>query len=699
VSTLTFDWKAATGLSNLELRKSIFNLVQQVSKEIQRRDPDDPELLGVVPRIFDLLEGRQDLHDLRELAGSLARSLGLWNYIDRESGAPRERLLAETFSYPELGGITLHREQVNALSKLLSGKNLILSAPTSFGKSVLVDALLTEGQFNRVVVVLPTIALLDEFSRRLDKRFGDQFSIITHHSQPATDKPAIYIGTQERLIGRTDLKNIDLLVVDEFYKLDPHRKDERSTTLNAAVYRLLKKSKQFFFLGPNIDAVQVGTGSRWNFEFLRTRFSTVAVDTLDLSSTPAAEKEAKYVTEIQKPQYWPALTFASSPDRANSLAQSITRVRDANPRSADLAQWLELNFGGSSLLSQAVARGIGIHHARLPRSVAARMVWAFNDESLPILICTSTLIEGVNTAARSVFIYDKKISRSDYDFFTFSNIKGRAGRLGEHHVGQVVLFHDPPDAKSVDVAPTLFSDVSSAPDELVVHLEDDDMPEKKNDRLADLSEELSLSTEELRRLSPLGIENLRRIRDLAHSAIKQGKQLTWSGHPNYEELLDTIETLCKAQKASTFGARTAKQLVFYIRRLSGSSSLREFYESHSANFTGEEKDWDSVFKFIRACDYSLPEHLAALGTFAKQKADRTDYSFFIASLTRWFRPEVVKDLEERGIPAQISERFAQENDDIDSLTRKLHSEIESGERLTDFEINWISRALGRVKSN
>src|SRR6202035_2756735 len=96
---------------------------------------------------------------------------------------------------------------------------------------------------------------------------------------------------------------------------------------------------------------------------------------------------------------------------------------------------------------------------RVTRPLASPLVSLFNQNVLPVMICTSTLIEGVNTAAKSVLIYDKKINRRDYDFFTFSNIRGRAGRLGQHHVGSVYLFHSPPDLEAVEVEPPLFGDL------------------------------------------------------------------------------------------------------------------------------------------------------------------------------------------------------------------------------------------------
>ncbi|MGQ0445650.1 MAG: DEAD/DEAH box helicase [Beijerinckiaceae bacterium] len=424
------------------LKERVFSIIQETARDIQTRDIDDPEVLTVVPRLANLLETRPELAGYREVFSALARAVGLWNYIDKEAADQRDAILAEAVTIDELDGITLHREQIVALNTLLSGRNLVLSAPTSFGKSILIDALLASGRYHRVAIVLPTIALLDEFRRRIERRFGDRFALVMYHSQAAPQVGSvIFLGTQERLLNRQDLGQLDLAVVDEFYKLDPSRQDDRSLTLNAAVYQLLRRSNQFFFLGPNIETVRYSADNRWRFEFLHTRFSTVAVDTFDLGAVQ--NKEERLAHELRQQRNWPALVFISSPDRANSLAAQLA-VGEPFSRVTDFSEWLDENFGQNWELSKVVASGIAIHHGRIPRSLASRFVRLFNTGEVPILICTSTLIEGVNTAAKSVLVYDKQIDRKDYDFFTFSNIKGRAGRLGQHHVGSVYLFHAPP---------------------------------------------------------------------------------------------------------------------------------------------------------------------------------------------------------------------------------------------------------------
>jgi hypothetical protein len=280
------QWHAIESLEGVALKERVFAIIQETARDIQTRDIDDPAVLNVVPRLARLLETRSELASYREVFSALARAVGLWNYIDKEAADDRDAIVAEAVTLDELDGITLHREQIAALNVLLAGRNLVLSAPTSFGKSILIDALLASGRYRRVAIVLPTIALLDEFRRRIERRFADRFSLVMYHSQSAPPQGnVIFLGTQERLLNRPDLGRLDLAVVDEFYKLDPSRQDDRSLILNAAVYQLLRRSNQFFFLGPNIKTVRYSADTRWRFEFLRTRFSTVAVVTSAASKT------------------------------------------------------------------------------------------------------------------------------------------------------------------------------------------------------------------------------------------------------------------------------------------------------------------------------------------------------------------------------------------------------------------------------
>lgn len=685
------DWSSLRELPTDVLKNELFNVIEQTSGNIQAEELDDPHVLTVVPRLAELIEARAELKGFKEVCCALARSVGLWNYIDQDVADARDRFAAQMASVPEFG-IVLHREQMNALNALLRGENLILSAPTSFGKSVLIDVLLLQERYRRVAVVLPTIALLDEFRRRLVKRFGDKFDVLMHHSEKVQRDRVIFLGTQERLINRDDLGTLDLVVVDEFYKLDPARKDERSVTLNAAVYKLLNRARQFFFLGPNIEHVHLSNESRWRFSFLRTRFATVAVDTYNLNGI--ADKEARLREEIVREANWPALVFVSSPDKANQLAAEIVghgyKVGDGEA----LAEWMVTYYGARWSLSDAVAAGIGVHHGRIPRALASRFVKLFNDRILPVLVCTSTLIEGVNTAAKTVLIYDKNINNRPYDFFTFSNIRGRAGRLGEHHVGQVFLFHTPPSEEEVDVTAPLFGDLEDAPDEFVIHVTDDDTNVTISTRVDEIVDRVGLEPDELRRFSAFGVDKLVDLREQTARAIASRTQIVWSGWPSYDEIRAVCNVICAVASPREFGVTSANQLTMYINKLRSAGTMREFFRWHSQSYRGAPVQIDNVFKFLRAAEYSLPEYFSAIELFLQKLGQAPNYALLVGELPRWFRAEALKILEEQGVPIQISERFLAAGDSVTSLGGRLRELARSrSPRLSALEHAWILDAL------
>lgn len=121
-----------------------------------------------------------------------------------------------------------------------------------------------------------------------------------------------------------------------------------------------------------------------------------------------------------------------------------------------------------------------------------------------------------------------------------------------------------------------------------------------------------------------------------------------------------------------------------------------FFHWHSASYRGEPRGHDNVFRFLRACEYGLPQLFSVVELFAKRLNAETNYSFFVAELPRWFRAEVLKNLDEQGVPVQISERFFRHGDTIDMLRVRLIREAsnEASDRLTPFERRWVIDALG-----
>jgi superfamily II DNA or RNA helicase len=126
------------------------------------------------------LEKRDSFGQAQEILDSLARQAGYFPYADADSLCLSERIAYEFHRPLEMPEeFVFHREQAEIYHRLLMGENVILSAPTSFGKSRIIDAIIATGNHKNIAVIVPTLALIDETRRRL-AAFAHLYKIISH---------------------------------------------------------------------------------------------------------------------------------------------------------------------------------------------------------------------------------------------------------------------------------------------------------------------------------------------------------------------------------------------------------------------------------------------------------------------------------------------------------------------------------------
>ena len=416
--------------------------------------------------VLRLLEKREELGAAGGVVDALARQFGLYPYMQLSDALSLRDALAYEAHRTDLEvdgeSIVFHREQASVYHSLLRGDNVILSAPTSFGKSLIIDALLASGSYENVVVVMPTLALIDETRRRLGK--FKSHKVITHGSQ-SLSRRNIFVMTQERVLNRLPEVPIDLFVIDEFYKLSPSHEaqddDGRSLLLNQAFYELRKCSAQFYMLGPNVRAIQFGVEEKIDARLVVSDYSTVVSEVIHVP--PGNDDEARLLDLVPTIE-GQTIVYCSSPARANRVASILAeKFCEHHPATAQAADWAADNYHPEWSFARCLRQGVGIHHGQVPRSLGQFVVRRFNEGRLRFLVCTSTLIEGVNTSDKNVVMYDNKINKKAIDFFTFSNIKGRSGRMFRHFIGRVFLFHDPPDEDLPQVDLPIVSQPDTAP--------------------------------------------------------------------------------------------------------------------------------------------------------------------------------------------------------------------------------------------
>ena len=225
--------------------------------------------------VLRLLARIKDFQGMESMIYSLVRQVGLFPYLEEENLSLKDTIAYEVHrpsGFKE--NIVFHHAQAEVYYTLLREENVVLSAPTSFGKSLIIDSIIASQKHSNIFIIVPTIALIDETRKRLSK-FKDLYKIITHPNQ-SFSQHNIFILTQERAIEIIPDVNVDFFVIDEFYKLSPQKTDEeRCHILNQVFYMLVKKDAQFYLLGPNIEQVTNSLLDNVKFKFIKTDYKTV----------------------------------------------------------------------------------------------------------------------------------------------------------------------------------------------------------------------------------------------------------------------------------------------------------------------------------------------------------------------------------------------------------------------------------------
>jgi hypothetical protein len=523
-------------------------------------------------------------------------------------------------------------------------------------------------RYSNIVVVVPTIALIDETRRRLMERFRGEFKIITHVGQERAARN-IFVLTQERVVDTPELEGVDFFVIDEFYKLNPTRDVERAALLNQAFYRLFRQGAQFYLLGPNIRHIPLDLPNRIGFRFIATDFATVVSEITRVASTRLNRFDR--LVDLWSGLDEPTLVYCAAPASARRVVAELeaSRRRESSPELEEAAEWIATHYHEDWILVRALRRGIGLHHGKVPRAIQQFFVRAFNEGKLHTLVCTSTLIEGVNTKAKNVIVFDNKVATRKFDFFTFNNIKGRSGRMFQHFVGHVYLFNDPPAEELPLVDIPVFTQPEDAPESLLIQLDERDLTPRSRERLSDIERQQVLPLNIIR--ENRGIDPRAQIA-LAQALLSRPREyargMAWSGMPSYDELKLVCELvwehLLNGQPRS--GVASAAQLTYRINAFRTIKSPRRMIVDQMMKAREPDADdaVEDVLDFVRTwATFQFPRYLMAVdriqrAVFQPLNLPCGDYAVFAASLENYFQPPGIAALDEYGVPLQLAQRLS-----------------------------------------
>lgn len=407
------------------------------------------------------LDQRTDKTDFAKSNADSLYSLGLTMYSQNYSF---ESLVYNAFASSALDDrIALHPEQRKVLKLIEENHGLIFSAPTSFGKTFVVFEYICRTRPKNVVMIVPTLALIDEYKQKIIRQYKDKFRdyniylSIDPEKQYNFNQRNIFIVTHDRVIDETTValfESIDFLVIDEVYKLQKDATNERVLILNIAYYNMVRLSRKYVLLAPFISGVDHLEKLDDEPAFYSSNFSPVVNDIKTYEILDESER-ILYTDRILQslPEsdntlvYFPTVVGIDSFIENTSIQYDALET-DANPMLNEFIQWGKREIHPQWSIVKALEKGFLVHHGQLPLGIRMLELALFNNDSSKFsrLICTSTLLEGVNTTAKNIIITKPHRSyNKEFDAFDFYNLVGRTGRLYQHYLGVAHYIKTPSD--------------------------------------------------------------------------------------------------------------------------------------------------------------------------------------------------------------------------------------------------------------
>ena len=379
-------------------------------------------------------------------------------------------------------------------------KILGISAPTSAGKSYvillkIVNRLITENI--DVVYIVPTLSLLnqvtEDFNRELKKVGVKDYRISNSFDGEQTEERRnIYVMTQEKAIAafsdseRAFSKRL-ILIADEIQNIERIKEDtdQRSKILFDTLieFRYKQTVEQIVISGPRIEEIEKVGESIFGIEtndhttnispVLNLTYSIKKIDKRYMLKQYCALTEEPMVIEIENSDiiegygqkiytdkyldYLNGLVkgvgkesqniiFSPTSDTARKIALAMEGEVDQSNKA--LIEYYSSTIKDNYALCKTLSNGVAYHHGKLPMHVRRTLEKAISDKKIQYVVCTTTLLQGVNLPAQNVFIRNphlyvkKKKDAPELTNYEMANLRGRAGRLLKDYIGRTFVMDE-----------------------------------------------------------------------------------------------------------------------------------------------------------------------------------------------------------------------------------------------------------------
>eukprot|EP00606_Chrysophyceae_sp_TOSAG23-5_P000769 GSChrysophyteH2.ASY1.ANO1.1345.1 assembled CDS len=365
--------------------------------------------------------------------------------------------------------------QVECLVKhpqaLLQGQNLIYSAPTSGGKTLVSEILMlwriAQNKGTTCLYIVPFVALAEEKAKYFQNKWQDlNIGVRCYHgdsegNSDLTGDVSLAVCTIEKanilineLIGAGHEDQISMIVVDEIHLLDD---SYRGFLIEVLLSKIRFLTPQVQIVGMSATLPNLKELGEWlqaavhltdyrpvpleiKISEYAARFPETFRPIRVINLTPPQPLNGKSVIVFCNTKVWCETAAAQGMDDVAMNNQHPMESIIQRKRYLLLDDLNNLQGGLCPTLKLTVPFGCAYHHAGLSGEERKLIENAFSQGTITVLCATSTLAAGVNLPANRVIVRSTSMGKAKLSVASFKQMCGRAGRMNLDSVGDAILM-------------------------------------------------------------------------------------------------------------------------------------------------------------------------------------------------------------------------------------------------------------------
>lgn len=398
-----------------------------------------------------------------------------------------EHRLNNTVNVSDKYKLTLTDFQIQLWNSVKEYPVTIVNAPTSAGKSFILQNHIVNylnEKCRSALYIVPTRALIEQVINDFRKTLKDaeiKDIVITSIPEIETQSKVIYVLTQERtqLLLENDI-NLDIAVIDEAQNVS----DNARGIILQSVIEIIKQKCQdikFIFATPfvqnpkvflsmfslseqrskiipvgespvsqNLFNVSIENDNSFHIFKLSDGGTTNDVGLINSKLKLVNENRFLAILALTVGDGKNNIIYGSEQKKCEDIAQLVYQElpEDKNNKNLiEFSDFIKEHIHKDYLLAETVKHGVAYHYGRLPSFLRKGIERLCVTGDIKYIICTSTLLQGINLPSQNIYIMNPSKGRDDkrknipMSVPDFWNLAGRAGRLTKDYEGNVFMLN------------------------------------------------------------------------------------------------------------------------------------------------------------------------------------------------------------------------------------------------------------------